>query len=133
MIVQKDAREWIDGKLLQELERKTGKTSRQEADIDLTYIQDGQILGSLHAKYMFETCFLDLLAVEPACRKQGIGLQLMQTLEAECIKKGVKTILLTTQDYQAPGFYTKCGYTCHMEMEDVPFQGTVRYFFSKKL
>ena len=133
MIVFQNSSEMLDALLLQELEYKTGRNSRQEDTIFLTWMEDGRALGGLSALCRFETCFLDLLAVDSEARSKKIGSQLMQSLETLCREKGLKYILLNTQDYQAPEFYRKLGYELVTALEDIPFEGTTRYYFKKRL
>ena len=133
MIVFQNSSEFLDELLLQELRHKTGRISRNEEAVYLTWTEEGRILGGLSAVCRFETCFLDLLAVHPQARSKSIGSQLMHSLENLCRKKGLKYILLNTQDYQAPEFYRKLGYELTAAVEDIPFEGTVRYYFKKRL
>ena len=133
MIHDQDSSTFVDELLLKELEQKTGRSNRQEDEIHLTWVEGGEVLGGLYAFCRFETCFLDLLAVDPSARSRKVGSQLMHKMESLCREKGLKYILLNTQDYQAPEFYRKLGYEETAAVKDVPFEGTPRYYFKKRL
>ncbi len=126
--------EQLDAWLLDELKRKTGRVSRDEEDFFRgLYDQEGKLMAGLEGRFLFESFYLDLLAIDPECRNQKLGSRLMQELEAECRRRNIHTVFLSTQDYQAPGFYQKLGYEICGVMENVPFSGTVRYFLKKTL
>lgn len=124
----------LDCWLLEELKEKTGRTGRDEEELTLClYDSDGTVMGGLEGRFLFESFYLDLLAVDPCARHQKAGSRLMEQLEAECLRRKIYTIFLNTQDYQAPGFYRKLGYEICGKMEDTPFRGTSRIFLKKVL
>lgn len=124
---------WLDGLLLEHLTKVTGRTDRQEEDICLSLELDGQLAGGLVARRLFDSCYLELLAVDPAFRHRRAGTLLLQALEKRCQTQGIRTIFLSTQDYQAPEFYRKAGYTLAGSLPDVPFEGTVRSYWYKRI
>lgn len=127
------AEDKTDEILLQVLKQKTGKEGRNERLIRLEVFADGSFAGGLLAKTQFEACYLDLLAVKSEYRKLGLGKQLLEELEKRCRSLGIRTIWLTTQDYQAPAFYKKNGYICQCRLDNFPFEGTSRFLFLKRL
>ncbi|OLU36103.1 GNAT family N-acetyltransferase [Ileibacterium valens] len=76
---------------------------------------------------------MEWLAVESDFRHRNIGSLLLQELEKRCRQMNIHTIVLNTQDYQAPVFYEKNGFNLAGQIRDFPFEGTIRYFLSKRL
>lgn len=136
MIIESNIQENVkklDALLLEELKEKTGKTDRNERRISLA-AQEGQTyMGGLVADVMFESCYIDLLAVKKEFRGKGIASKLLKELEKMLSEAGIRILFLNTQDYQAKDFYLKLGFTIAGEMKDVPFAGTTRYFLYKNV
>lgn len=53
---------------------------------------------------------LDVLWVDEAHRREGLGARLLAALEAEGRRQGARRLELNTFGFQAPGFYEKQGY-----------------------
>ncbi len=123
----------LDGLLLQELVEKTGRTTRNNQTISLVFEEMGVYAGGILAKIAFESCYIDLLAVKKEFRGKGIAQRLLEELEGRCRALGITTIYLNTQDYQAKGFYLKMQYALVAQVDDIPFAGTTRYYFVKRL
>ena len=62
--------------------------------------------------------FIDLLFVEASYRKQGVGASLLKQMENEGVRLGAHSAYLWTQDFEAPGFYRKHGYSEFVELEE---------------
>lgn len=123
----------IDELLLQELEEKTGRKTRGASTISLAFEEDGEYEGGILGDILFESCYVDMLAVKKTCRGKGIGKKLLHQLECELREKNIHTVFLNTQDYQAKDFYLKMGYELVGEIENIPFNGTTRYYFRKQI
>lgn len=54
--------------------------------------------------------YIDILWVDEKHRKSGIGSKIIKLAEEEGVKKGAIYSTLDTFDFQAEGFYKKCGY-----------------------
>jgi ribosomal protein S18 acetylase RimI-like enzyme len=63
-------------------------------------------------------CYLTDLFVEKEYRRQGLGAQLLQTLEKALQQHDIDKIFTWTAGYEAPGFYKKQGYTIFAELEN---------------
>ncbi len=124
---------WLDSLLLQKLKEQTGREDRQEKTFISTAYVNGIKAGGIVARRLFESCYIDLLAVVPDFRSHGIGTRLLERLEQECRNEGIGTLFLNTQDFQAPNFYEQNGFERIGEMKDVPFKGTIRIFFVKRI
>ena len=118
-----------DAWLLQLLREKTNWTERKTEPFSFGICDQNCWIAAASGTYLFETCYLDLIATDPGCRGKGLATALLRHLEQECLKRGVRRIFLSTQDFQAPGFYEKQGFECCGQMTDVPFAGTTRFFF----
>lgn len=66
-------------------------------------------------------------------RKQGIGRILLQKLEEHFEGENYSNINLVTNEFQAPDFYKKCGYTLEFVRKNKKFPLLSKYFFIKWL
>ena len=74
---------------------------------------------------------LNSLWLDKPLRGQGYGSKILQKIEQAAKKRGCKSCLLTTLDFQAKPFYQKHGYQVVWCQEDYPKTGC-KYFMSKK-
>ena len=72
------------------------------------------------------------LWVDESLRGHGLGRRLLAAAEDEARRRGCRTIILDTHDFQAPEFYKKLGYRVCGIFEDIGGRYN-RYFLSKKL
>jgi ribosomal protein S18 acetylase RimI-like enzyme len=72
---------------------------------------DGAVIGGTHGWTWAGRCYVRLLYVPANLRNQGYGTRLMQAVEREARARGCHEIVLHTQDFQAPAFYRKLGFT----------------------
>lgn len=63
--------------------------------------------------------FVDYLFIDEALRGRKLGEQLFAKLEESARAAGAENITLTTNTYQAPGFYKKLGFT-EISCKDAP-------------
>jgi GNAT superfamily N-acetyltransferase len=77
--------------------------------------------------------YLTDLFVEKEYRLQGLGANLLGTLEEKLLSIGIKRIWTWTAGYEAPGFYLKNGYQVFAEMENWYSDGSSRIGLQKKL
>ena len=76
--------------------------------------------------------FVANLWVDESLRGQGIGRELMNLAEQHAGARRCHIIFLTTHDFQAPGFYRRCGYEEVARVVDLP-PGHVDIHFAKRL
>ncbi len=83
-------------------------------------IQDGDknVIGALYGDSVWDWVHVDILFVKKEFRKQGIGRQLMETVEAYAVANSVVGIRLSTTSWQAPKFYEKLGYEHYATFDD---------------
>ncbi len=65
-----------------------------------------------------EWLYLTDLWLDTPYRKQGLGKALLENLESQAIKEGIKQIYTWTAGYEAPGFYKRQGYNIFCELEN---------------
>ncbi len=75
---------------------------------------------------------VETLWVDASRRGQGVGRRLLEAAELEAARRGCRTIVLDTHEFQAPDLYRKCGYTERGSTDDTPV-GSRQLFFQKRL
>ena len=77
------------------------------------YEEDGQVLGYIGTRMIFDTCEIANVAVDPAHRRKGIAQTLYRALEAECRETGIVQLDLEVRESNvgAQEFYRICGFT----------------------
>lgn len=94
----------------------------------------GAPLGGITAKIVLGNCLsIDILWVAENHRKQGLGSELLKTLEEAARGYGSHLSIVDTFDFQALDFYKKNGYATFGVLDDCPTPGHQRYYLSKKL
>jgi GNAT superfamily N-acetyltransferase len=93
---------------------------------------DGKLVGGLVGLGFWNGLFIELLWIDEAARRQGIGTALMQAAETEARKKGWEVCFLSTFTFQAPEYYLKLGYEAFGELKGMP-PGHSRTWFAKWL
>lgn len=107
--------------------------------IDVNYKQfalvlsDNQnnVLGVLNAFTAFAEIYIDDMWVDSMHRGKGYGKQLLQALEDHFKGKGFNNINLVTSQFQAPGFYKKCGFELEFVRKNVKNPKLTKSFFVK--
>ena len=94
--------------------------------------EDGQIVGGLWGKTVYEWLFVEFLVVPASLRGRDLGSKLMNTAEQIAIERGCVGAWLTTFTFQAQGFYEKLGYEVFGALEKSP-GANVRLFLRKQL
>jgi ribosomal protein S18 acetylase RimI-like enzyme len=82
-------------------------------DLFLVADDDGQIVGSIMGGYEGHRGWINYLAVDPSLQKQGLGRELMETVEARLLDKGCPKINLQvrTGNDAVIAFYEAIGYS----------------------
>jgi len=92
----------------------------------------GAVLGGLRARQWGAAVEVQQLWGEPSLRRRGVGRRLMQLLEAEVRRRGAALIFLDTFSFQAPGFYTRCGFRAAVRLDGFP-DGIAKYVMVKRV
>ena len=77
------------------------------------YEEDGQVLGYIGTRMIFDACEIANVAVDPAHRRKGIALALYRALEEECRLRNIIQLDLEVRESNlgAQEFYRFCGFT----------------------
>lgn len=105
----------------------------ESADIPVTAIArnaDHMVIGGVRGNIYWGGIEVELLWVDDAHRRRGIGQALMQRAEAFARERGAVVAYLRTVD--ARPFYERIGYTVYGVLEDRPI-GTMLYHMKKRL
>ena len=70
----------------------------------------GTSIGVLSGYTAYAEIYVDDLWVDANHRKRGLGRQILQALEERYMNMGFNNINCVTNQFQAVGFYTKCGF-----------------------
>lgn len=93
--------------------------------------RDGKTVAGIFAWAMGPDIHIDMLGVDEAARRQGLGSALLAHVEDVARRDGCTTASLDTFSFQAPEFYPRHGYK---EIFRYPLDDcTERIYFSKRL
>ena len=94
--------------------------------------EDGKLLGGILGLTWWGWLRIDIMWLDESMRGQDWGTRLMQTAEAEAIRRGCRHAFLDTMSFQALPFYLKLGYTAFGQLDDLPV-GHSMHFLQKEL
>lgn len=83
----------------------------------------GRLVGGLYGWTWGGCAFVDLLWVDEARRRTGLGSRLLGSAEDEARSRGCSQMLLSTHTFQAPAFYAARGYQETGRFADYPNGG----------
>jgi GNAT superfamily N-acetyltransferase len=75
---------------------------------------------------------VDTMWVRARDRGKGLGRQLLAAVEEQARERGCRWAKLNTWEFQAPGFYARCGYVVYGRETDYP-PGHVNHLMRKDL
>lgn len=90
-----------------------------------------EVLGVLNAFTAFSEIYIDDIWVDSPHRGKGYGKQLIAELENKFKGKGFNNINLVTSAFQAPEFYSKCGFIPEFTRENKKNPKLSKTFFVK--
>jgi len=99
------------------------------------YVTDesGAVLGGAYGVILWGRWFdPDVVWLGDAVRGGGTGRMLMQKVEGAAREAGASAVRLDPLDFQACGFYEKCGYRVYGELAGYPEHHT-QYLMTKEL
>jgi GNAT superfamily N-acetyltransferase len=91
---------------------------------------DGTLLGGVRANCFWDGLEIDVLWVDDAARRQGVGAALLAAVEHEGRRRGAVVAYLKT--VMAKEFYERRGYEVYGVLEDRPI-GTLLFHLKKRL
>lgn len=92
-----------------------------------------KIIGGLTGKTYWQYLEVSFLWVSSDHRNSGFGSLLINTAEAEALKRGCKYAILDTFSFQALGFYQKLGYKEFGSLSDFSGKHERHYLFKALL
>ena len=92
----------------------------------------GELVGGLIGETLWNAFWVGVLWVHSEHRKNGYGTALMERAEQIASERDCDVLFLSTMTFQAPGFYTKLGYTAFGELTNAP-RGYSRVWFYKRV
>ncbi len=96
-----------------------------------TASENDEIVGILTGFSYYAEVQINNLVVLEKYRGQGIGSKLIKQVENYFADKGFNNINLTTNAFQAPEFYTKCGFELEFVRNNKENPKLTKYFFVK--
>ena len=94
---------------------------------------EGEIIAGCLAKmYCWNVIYVDILWIDEAYRKQGLGSKLLKEIERIAVEEDCTLIHLDTFDFQAKEFYEKQGYEVFGVLDNCPTEHC-RYYLKKNL
>ena len=94
---------------------------------------DDTIVGAISGATFFAEIYIDELVVKEAYRGKGIGTELIDTVLEYYKDYGFKNINCCTNEFQAPGFYEKCGFELEFVRKNKANPKLSKYFYIKYL
>jgi GNAT superfamily N-acetyltransferase len=94
--------------------------------------ETGELVGGLLGSKNWNHFFVAALFVQEQARREGVGRELMERVEALALEQGCDAIFLDTFDFQAPGFYEKLGFKVFGTLPDYPV-GHQRFYLVKRI
>jgi GNAT superfamily N-acetyltransferase len=110
---------------------KAGKSRYKRFAVSVRDDKD-EIKGGIVAYTLWNWCFIELLWLDEAARRSGLGSELMARAEAVAAKRGARHVYVDTFSFQGDGFYQKLGYEIYGELGDFP-PGHRRIWLKKDL
>lgn len=91
-----------------------------------------EIRGGIVAHTVWNWCFVEMLWLDEAARRGGLGTELLRRAENRAARLGARHIYLDTFSFQGDGFYQRLGYEAFGELADFP-PGERRIWLKKDL
>ena len=95
--------------------------------------EDGKTVGIITGHSYYEEVHIGDLVIIEEYRHKNIGSQLVQAVEEKFKGKGFNNINLSTFEFEALGFYKKCGYEVEFTRENKGNPKLTKYFLIKYL
>ena len=111
---------------------RAGGPSHYQPMAILIQDESGATVGGLWGKTVYDWLFVELFVVPESFRRQKLGSRILAQAEDLARQRGCIGVWLDTYDFQARGFYERCGYDVFGTIDDHPRNGC-RFFLRKRL
>ena len=111
-------------------DEKMGRQKYKRLAVSLR--ESGVIVGGIVGQVWSTVLFIQFFWIEQKYRGRNFGTKLIESIETEAKKLGVKRSYVDTMSFQAPGFYRACGYRKFGSIGGYP-KGVTRHWFTKAL
>jgi GNAT superfamily N-acetyltransferase len=112
--------------------QKAGYRDHRPLAILVSDPDTGAVVGGLLGRTSFGLLYVDRFFLPENLRKQGLGSRIIRAAEKEGRRRGCSRALLTTLEFQAPGFYQRQGWQVLAKLDGDPPAPT-RFLMTKKL
>ena len=93
--------------------------------------EDDKVIGLLTGHTYYEEVHISELIIFEEYRNKRIGTKLVEAVETYYKDKGFHNMNLTTYNFQAPGFYKKCGFEVEFIRENKENSKLNKYYLVK--
>ena len=114
-----------------QLEMSMGVSTPKVQHTFAAYNDNDEFLGGLVCHITDQTMHIEMLALPEAARGQGVGSKLIKETLAFAKSQGIIAVTVSTLEFQAKDFYIGLGFRIFGQLDNVPFEGTNKYFFVK--
>ena len=94
---------------------------------------NGTVIGAITGATFYSEIYIDELVVKKIYRRKGIGTQLINKVEIFYKGQGFDNINCCTNEFQASGFYEKCGFKLEFVRKNKFNPKLNKYFYIKYL
>lgn len=94
---------------------------------------NGSMIGGLRGTILLSWLKVDVMAVSPEHRRQGVGRKLIEEAEAMAARRGCQYSYVDTMAFQAPDFYSSLGYQESGRLQNWDSHGHDKIFLTKSL
>src|SRR5262249_9096973 len=125
-------RDLIADRLADYNESKAGYRDYRPLAVLVTDPESGEVVGGLYGRTSLGLMYVDRFFLPETLRRNRLGSQVIAAAEEEARRRGCSRALLSTLEFQAPGFYLKRGYEIAAKIECDP-PGATRFYMTKRL
>lgn len=97
------------------------------------YNDNDELVGGITGHTYWNIMHVDFFWIDDSVRGEGLGTQLLKSMEEIARTEKCKVIHLETFSFQAPRFYEKQGYELLGVINNVPVDDCDYFFFKKSL
>lgn len=108
-----------------------GTTPAEELTVRIE--EDGDLVAGASGWTWGQAAGIAMMWVDPRHRSRGLGRSILQTFEAEAMRRGCTHVFTTSFTFQAPDFYKRAGYVEIFRWQGVPSKGQDDVHMRKEL